>query len=51
MVKIEKLQVGKGGLPPPRLSGIQTERGQAALPNCELFLLKAFSVISRLVSE
>jgi hypothetical protein len=32
------LQVGKGGLPPLRWSGIQRKRGQATLPNLQIEL-------------
>jgi hypothetical protein len=32
--------VGKGGLSPPGLSGIQRERGQATLPDCEIVILE-----------
>ena len=35
--------VGKGGMPPLGLRGIQHERGQAALPNLELIYLETSS--------
>src|SRR5882672_11007057 len=38
--------VGKGGLPPLGLSGIQRERGQAAVPDHEVFLLERFLDVS-----
>ncbi len=44
-LKAEKLMVGKGGLPPPAaLKAFQAERGQAALPNHELFSFESLSV-------
>jgi hypothetical protein len=39
--QIEKLVVGKGGLPPPELNGIP-QRGQATLPDPETFLLDRY---------
>jgi hypothetical protein len=38
-VEILKLVVGKGGLPPLALNGIQRQRGQATLPNPEILFL------------
>ena len=38
-LKTEQLRVWEGGLPPLLLNAVSTGRGQAALPNPELFNL------------
>jgi hypothetical protein len=42
-LKVESLRVGKGGLPPLTLNGIQAGRGQAALPDLEVIHLEESS--------
>ncbi len=41
---MHNLKVTKGGLPPLALNATQSKRGQATLPDLELWCLESFSV-------